>query len=141
MTIRPLTEEDAPGGLRLSTQAGWNHLDVDWQRCITLCPRTTIGVFDDTLIATCSATPFGRLGWIGLFLVDEAHRRKGLGTRVFDALLTAGREEGIERIALPHIESRCHAPGLQNRPNARIRWACVLLFDSEVTSEEGTRVR
>ncbi len=101
LTIRPLGAEDAEGGLRLSTQAGWNHLPSDWQRSIALSPETCLGLFDgDDLAATCAITEFGELGWFGLFLVDEKHRRKGFGTKLFDAALSVGRQRGIERFAL-----------------------------------------
>ena len=101
LKIRPLVPADAEDGLRLSTQAGWNHLLADWQRSIALSPETCLGMFDgDELAATCAITEFGELGWFGLFLVDEGHRRKGLGTQVFDALLKLGRERGIQRFAM-----------------------------------------
>jgi GNAT superfamily N-acetyltransferase len=101
MEIRPLVPSDAEGGFRLSTQAGWNHLVEDWSRTIALSPESCLGLFcDGTLVTTCALTEFGSLGWFGLFLVDTDHRRKGLGTQVFDALLKLGRERGIQRFAM-----------------------------------------
>jgi GNAT superfamily N-acetyltransferase len=99
--IKKLTLQDAPAAYTLSTQAGWNHLVVDWERSMTLSPDTCLGAFiDDVLAATCTVAKYGTLGWIGTFLVDQNHQRKGVGTTLFEALLQAGRKAGIERFGL-----------------------------------------
>lgn len=100
MQIRLLTANDAAAGLRLSTQIGWNHLLADWQRNIALSPHTCLGLFADEMVATCSVARFSSIGWVGTLLVDQAYYRQGLGTKIFEAMLKAGREAGIERFAL-----------------------------------------
>ena len=72
LTIKPLTQADMPGARRLSDAAGWNQLDVDWQRLIALWPATTLaGWLDGQLVATASLAYFdpvpgaiNRLAWI-----------------------------------------------------------------------------
>lgn len=106
LTIDRLTESDLPNALRLSTQAGWNQIDADWRRLLSLWPDTCLaGRFGGSLVATATLAVFdapagGRLGWVGMVLVDEAHRGRGLGTAMLDAVLLAGREGGITTFAL-----------------------------------------
>lgn len=100
METRPLTLNDAEGGLRLSTQTGWNHLLADWKRIIGLAPGLCMGVFDDHLVATCTVLKFGKIGWVGVFLADQERQRQGLGSKVFEAMLKAAQDAGIERLAL-----------------------------------------
>jgi GNAT superfamily N-acetyltransferase len=103
LTIKPLTLNDIPGARRLSDAAGWNQLDVDWERLIALWPATTLaGWLDGELIATASLAYFdpvpggiNRLAWIGVMLVAPARRGGGLGSKMFDAALQCGADRGI----------------------------------------------
>ena len=102
LRIERLTREDLGAARRLSTAVGWNQTAADWRRLLTLFPDTCFGGWvDGGLVATSTlATYDGRVGWVGMVLVDEAHRRRGYGSAVFEAALDAGGEAGLEVVGL-----------------------------------------
>jgi GNAT superfamily N-acetyltransferase len=101
MDIRTFDHGDIPAALALSSQAGWNHVAADWQRCLTLNPEFCLGGFvDGALMATCTLTPFGTAGWIGTFLVDPSMRGQGHGKALFAAMLEKARDHGVTCLGL-----------------------------------------
>ncbi|MCL2646307.1 MAG: hypothetical protein FWD61_04775 [Phycisphaerales bacterium] len=103
LTIKPLTIADIPAARRMSDHAGWNQLDVDWDRLIALWPQTVLGGWlGDKLVATASLAHFEpirgerlHLGWIGVMLVDVECRGAGYGGKIFDAVMQCGADRGI----------------------------------------------
>ena len=80
-----LTAADIDGGMMLSTEAGWNQTADDWRHFIE--KGRTIGLRDGdgTLVATAAALPYdGPFGFIGMVLVTQSWRRKGIATRLVD---------------------------------------------------------
>lgn len=105
MTIRPLTEEDHEAGVRLSTQAEWNHAAADWRRLIELWPGQCLGgEIDGRLVASGTLATYpsaaGLVGWVGLVLVDQQYRRRGLGTRIMEAILREADRRGVAIVGL-----------------------------------------
>lgn len=104
--FRPLTSSDVPSAKFLSTQAGWNQLDADWQRLITLWPETCVGGFNgSSLVATGTLATYGveaapPIAWIGMILVDEGQRGKGLGTGMMKMLLVAAKQRHVKTVGL-----------------------------------------
>jgi GNAT superfamily N-acetyltransferase len=75
--------------MRLSTQAGWNQTRDDWLRLLRL-PGASVKVFVDggEVRASYSLVGYGSdLAWVGMILVDEAFRGRGLGKMVFENAL------------------------------------------------------
>ncbi|WP_435320736.1 GNAT family N-acetyltransferase [Haloarchaeobius sp. TZWSO28] len=101
MQIRTLRQEDVPAALALSTQAGWNQLEADWTRLLDLAPEHCFaGVVDGELVATSTLVSYDTVGWIGMVLVDEAHRRRGHGMALFRRALDAGLDAGLDVVGL-----------------------------------------
>ena len=101
MEIKPFGHRDIPAALNLCAQVNWNHLEADWNRCLALNPDACLGGFEDgALKATCTLTPFGTIGWVGTFLVDQSLRGKGHGKRLFEAMLETARKQGIACLGL-----------------------------------------
>jgi GNAT superfamily N-acetyltransferase len=103
--IDRLGERDVPAALRLSTQAGWNQLDADWLRLIRLWPDYCLaGRFDGQLVATATLAVYpadvGPIGWIGMILVDESHRRRGFAAGMLDALLKVAERASVALLGL-----------------------------------------
>ena len=75
-------DPDDPGALRLSTQAGWNQTADDWRRAVALAGEGAFaGRVDGRLAATATVVRYAPgIAWIGMVLVDEAFRGRGLGT-------------------------------------------------------------
>ena len=105
MKIRPLSEEDIAAGMVLSMQASWNHAAADWRRLIDLWPGQCLGgQIDGHLVASGTLATYeserGRIGWVGLILVDQNHRRQGLGTEMMRAILELASERGVVTVGL-----------------------------------------
>jgi len=85
LSFRALCEEDLPFGMELKRQAGWNQLPQDWQRFLALEPGGCfVGLLGpDTPAGTVTTTSYGaRFGWIGMLLVSQEFRRRGIGTKL-----------------------------------------------------------
>ena len=90
--VTKLEPRDVKGALRLSTQAGWNQVEADWLRLMKLWPNACFALRDDegAVIATSTLASYGMVGWVGMVLVDESLRGRGLGGAAFGAALAAG---------------------------------------------------
>jgi GNAT superfamily N-acetyltransferase len=89
MEIDALEPTDLDAALALSRQAGWNQVRADWRRLlehpIAWCYA---GRVDGGVVATATVIAYdGRVAWIGMVLVDEAHRRRGYGTALVERAL------------------------------------------------------
>jgi len=98
MRLRSMIEDDIPGGLRLSTQAGWNQTASDWRRFLERSPQ---GCFvmerDGTVVGTAATIAYqDRFAWIGMVLVDADFRQQGIGTRLLERAI-----ELLDRTAVP----------------------------------------
>jgi len=100
--VDELSAGDLDAALRLSTQAGWNQIAADWRRLLDLSPSGCLAArFEGALVATATVASFGAAAhWIGMVLVDEAMRGKGLGSAMFAAIIARARERGGEAVGL-----------------------------------------
>src|SRR5262245_34638355 len=94
--LRPMRRSDLTAGLRLSRQAGWNQTRADWARLLAWEPAGCfVAEVEGTVVGTVTTTVYGeRLAWVGMMLVDEPHRRQGMGRRLLDHAL-----EWLDRVA------------------------------------------
>lgn len=93
----PLDEGLVESAVRLSAQAGWNQTAADWRRLDRLRPGDVRVLVDDSgeVRASWSVAGLGPgVAWIGMILVDERLRGRGLGTRAFSAALDQARAAG-----------------------------------------------
>jgi GNAT superfamily N-acetyltransferase len=108
--LRDMTEGDLAAGLRLSRASGWNQTLEDWRQLLALGPGLfRVGALDGRVVATAGAVRYGdALAWICMVLVDPAERGRGVGTAIFDevlsrcqALVHAGRLKTVGLDATP----------------------------------------
>jgi hypothetical protein len=72
-------------GFALSEEAGWNQTVEDWTLLIRLGRAFGIPGPDGRLVATGLAVPYpSAFGWIGMVIVHEPFRRRGLATRLME---------------------------------------------------------
>lgn len=91
---RALGRDDLAAALRLSEQAGWNQVADDWR--LMLDEGWAIGLDAPPVIATALTVPLGaRLAWISMVLVDQAWRRRGLGTRLLRRCIAELSAHGV----------------------------------------------
>src|SRR4051812_45941428 len=80
----------------LSAAAGWNQTPDDWERVLSLAKDSSFaGWIGERLVVTGTLTRYGQCAWLGMLLVDEAHRRQGHGSMMLDLLVTAADEMGL----------------------------------------------
>lgn len=92
--IRTMTTDDLTLGLRLSGQAGWNQTEADWLRLLYFEPEGCfVAELDGSPVGTTTTCVLGCVAWIAMVLVDEDHRRRGVGAHLL-------------RHALDHLDSR-----------------------------------
>ena len=89
LKIRRLQFEDIEDAMKLVLAEGWNQTERDWQLFIgnpqNICLKAEI---HDKLVATATAINYAnRLVWIGMVLVNNAHRGKGIATMLMTTLL------------------------------------------------------
>jgi GNAT superfamily N-acetyltransferase len=86
---------DAQAGLVLSTEAGWNQNEADWQ--YFLARGIVFGVRSgDRLVATAALLPYSAgNAWISMVLVTSDFRRRGLATKLVDACLQAAKRRNL----------------------------------------------
>lgn len=101
LEIERLTTDDVDDGWRLSKQVGWNQTKPDWHRLLKLFPETCFaGRIDGEIVATSTLATYDDVGWIGMVLVDEAHRRRGYGSELFERALDAGHDRDLDVVGL-----------------------------------------
>ena len=86
---------DTQAGLVLSTEAGWNQNEADWQ--YFLAQGIVFGVrHGDRLIATAALLPYSSgNAWISMVLVTAEFRRRGIATKLVDSCLHAAAKRGL----------------------------------------------
>ena len=96
ISLRPMTVQDIPFGLKLSSLAGWNQTEADWAM---LLEQSTTGCF----LACCNGVDTGtvttityqnRLSWVGMLLVAPEFQRRGVGTALLQAAIQAAKPLG-----------------------------------------------
>ena len=97
----PLAPHDVPEAADLSARIGWNQTEADWRRLIALNPQGAVGVrAEGTLVASATLAAYGPLHWIGMVIVDEAHRGKGLGKAVLARIIELSGDLGADTLGL-----------------------------------------
>jgi GNAT superfamily N-acetyltransferase len=91
ITCRPLALADLDTCLALSAGAGWNQLREDWALFLNLHPGGCfVALAGERLAGTVTAIDYdGRFSWIGMMLVHPDLRRRGIGTLLMNAAMTA----------------------------------------------------
>jgi GNAT superfamily N-acetyltransferase len=99
--IERLALQDAPSGLALSREAGWNQTIEDW--CLFLETGSTFGLrgSDGRVIASAALLPSPPVTWISMVLVARTHRRRGFATRLLRYCL----DEAARRRLSPWLDA------------------------------------
>jgi len=100
--VRNLAPGDVSSALELSIAANWNQTPEDWYRILQLAPGGCRCIDDaGKVIATTTLLPYGTgLGWIGMVLTSNEHRRQGLGRKLIEDAIASAEEQGIRTLKL-----------------------------------------
>lgn len=102
IVTRPLQEDDLPFGGRLVRQAGWNQTEQDWRNLLTAEGATCrLALLDGSPVGTVSLLSYSRsLAWIGMLLVEENQRGRGVGKGLLEAALHEAGLQGVGCVGL-----------------------------------------
>lgn len=102
LRMRDATLADLPAIAELRESAGWPA--HEWAlRYVLTAREARVVVVDDVrgnVVAVGSGVRYGRLGVVGNMIVAEAHRRRGVGRAVLDAVVADLRDRGVLRLEL-----------------------------------------
>ncbi len=100
--VARLVPADVDAAYRLSSAVGWNQTRADWRRLLDLNPSGCFGARSGVrLIATATLAAFPEgVGWVGMVIVDEAFRGRGLGRTLLQRVLEHGTAVGTARLGL-----------------------------------------
>jgi GNAT superfamily N-acetyltransferase len=87
--------------MRLKEQAGWNQVEADWHRFLTMQPEGCfVAEWDGATVGTAVGCVFGLVSWIAMVLVDEAVRGRGIGKALVEHAISFVEGQGatIERL-------------------------------------------
>lgn len=100
--IRELTRDDLAFAHALRGQVGWNQTYADWERFLACQPDGCfIAEAGGRPVGTATTTIYGpELAWIGMVLVDPAHRRCGFGRALLLHCLSFLEQRGVTGIKL-----------------------------------------
>lgn len=92
--------EDLPDAMRLKEAEGWNQTEADW-RFMLLDPRNHCLVAEagGFVAGTAVAVSYGdRLYWIGMVLVDQNFRGRGIGKQLLLELIRKVGSKGVVKL-------------------------------------------
>lgn len=97
-----LRETDIPAALQIQEAERWNQSARDWKRLLTLNPDGCFAAFSDgKLIGTITVITYGgHLAWIGMMLVAQEYRRRGVGKQLLRRALDHCERRGIATVKL-----------------------------------------
>lgn len=93
VACRAMTRADIPAGLALCRASGWNQTAEDWEQLLVFGgDRCRVAVIDGRVVGTATTVLYeGRFAWIGMVLVAEEVRGRGIGRALLgEALGTLG---------------------------------------------------
>jgi GNAT superfamily N-acetyltransferase len=101
LSIRSMTRDDVPFGLRLGAQAGWNQLEPDWLRFLELQPHGCfVAELDGVPVGTTTTCIFDDVAWVAMVLVDKEMRGRGVGTALMKHALAFLDRCGVRTVRL-----------------------------------------
>ncbi|HUV62614.1 MAG TPA: GNAT family N-acetyltransferase [Sedimentisphaerales bacterium] len=101
MKIRRMTMDDLSLGLRLTQQAGWNQIEADWRRFLSMEPDGCfVAEMDGSSVGTTTTCVFDGVAWIAMVLVEKSVRGRGIGTGLLKHAIDYLKERNVKTIRL-----------------------------------------
>ncbi|SHM99873.1 Acetyltransferase (GNAT) domain-containing protein [Cyclobacterium lianum] len=87
--IKHMQEEDLPAAMALKAAEGWNQTEADWKLFLGGDPRLClVARKEGKTVATVTAFAYDtKLAWIGMMLVQQEFRRRGISKRLMLELI------------------------------------------------------
>src|SRR5258708_6084265 len=103
LSLRDMTVDDIPAGLRLCRASGWNQLESDWRVFLNWNPAACrVAERDGNVVGTIAGLRYGDcFSWLSMVLVEPTERGAGIGTRLLQEGLALLREDCVRLDATP----------------------------------------
>lgn len=100
--IKVLRKNDLTAAVQLEEPERWNQTAADWQRLLRLNPRGCFGAFcGQRLIGTVTSITYGHdVAWIGMLLVAQEYRGKGIGRQLMRTILEYCQRSRVATVKL-----------------------------------------
>ena len=98
-SLRPMTSLDVPAAHRLTQQLGWPHSEEDWAFHLSHGRGWVATDSAGAIIGTTLLWIYGETGTLGLVIVDQSFRGKGVGQALMELTLKEGGQRKIRLIA------------------------------------------
>ena len=107
--IQLLRASDLPAALKLVEREQWNQTERDWKRMLGLSPEGCFAArCAGNVAGTVTTISYGnRLAWIGMMLVAEEQRRRGIGKQLMEAAI-----EYLQRLPIATVKLDATPAGL-----------------------------
>jgi GNAT superfamily N-acetyltransferase len=103
--VRTMIAADLPLLAQLVGRAGWNQTEADCRRFLDLEPAGCfVAEFNGRPAGTTTTCRLGHVGWIGMVLVEETLRRRGIGTRLVESAVSHLEDQRTPTIRLDATE-------------------------------------
>ena len=110
VVVRVMREDDLPYADKLRAVAGWNQMPADWLRILRYQPDGCfVATIGGAIVGTATTTSYPHdvpssepvpLAWIGMMLVHQDHRRKGIASALMQRAVEYLNATGVECIKL-----------------------------------------
>ena len=102
IVIRTMLPNDVPCADSLRAEAGWNQLPEDWTRLLSHEPQGCfVATLNDDVVGSVTTTRYGsELAWIGMMLVRESYRGRGIGKNLMQRALEYLEAQSVKCIRL-----------------------------------------
>lgn len=96
-TIRNMQIHDLPACQALKEQLIWNQTIQDWERFLSYNPKGCfVAEMNGCIVGTvCTIAYENKFGWVAMVIVDQEHRRFGIGKSLLHTGITHLRDRGL----------------------------------------------
>lgn len=99
--VKMMSPKDFSFAAELANTMNWNMSTVDFAFNSALEPNGCFVLFDESMrvgVATCIS--YGKVGWFGNLIVEEAYRKRGAGTQLLKHALKYLQSTGVSTVGL-----------------------------------------
>ena len=104
LSIRPIRENDVEFVYELCKNEGWNYSRKRIERVHNYEPNGCfVAVVNRKRAGHVFSISYGKVGWIGLLIVNNEHRRMGIGTLLMRRAINYLQNLGVETVKLEAV--------------------------------------
>lgn len=139
LTIEPMTNGDVPFAMELADCEGWGHVPCEYERKILLDPEGSfVARIEGAEAGIITTVKYGTYGFLGNLIVQEQHRKEGVGERLMRHAIAYLLSQKVRSIELDGVMA---AVSLYRRLGFRDKYLSIRLFRPADENGEITPVK